>query len=159
MQIYRYPPKDSWNKLTVRPSADYSDKLPIVEEVMRNIRMRGDAAVREYTLKFDKAVVNQLQVTEQEFATGRESNQSPQLAEAIQIAAKISTISTNPRKFMQDGGNLSGSQMLAKKPADRTGRFVHSGWVRAALLDCPDAGLARTNSRMQGGSPLFAARS
>jgi histidinol dehydrogenase len=87
MQIYRYPPKESWNKLTIRATADYSDKLPVVEEVMQAIRMRGDAAVRDYTLKFDKAVINQLQVTEPELQQAEKAI-SPALVEAIHIAAK-----------------------------------------------------------------------
>ena len=87
MQIYRYPPKESWNKLTIRATADYNDKLPVVEKVMQDIRMRGDAAVREYTLKFDKAVINQLQVTETELQQAEKAI-SPALAGAIHIAAK-----------------------------------------------------------------------
>ena len=87
MQIYRYPPKESWNKLIIRATADYNDKLPVVEKVMHDIRMRGDAAVREYTLKFDKAVFNQLQVTELELQQAEKAI-SPALAGAINIAAK-----------------------------------------------------------------------
>ena len=87
MQIYRYPKKESWDSLVVRATADYSDKLPVVEEVMQNIRQRGDAAVREFTARFDKAQIEQLQVTEQELAQA-EKGIDPALADAIRTAAQ-----------------------------------------------------------------------
>ncbi len=87
MQIYRYPPKESWNELTVRATTDYSDKLPIVEEVMQNIRHRGDAALKEYTAKFDRAVIEQFQVSEQEILRA-ETEIDPSLAKAIRTAAE-----------------------------------------------------------------------
>ena len=86
MQIYRYPPKENWDTLTTRATADYSDKLPVVEEVMQNIRQRGDVAVREFTAKFDKAHIEQLQVTEEELVcAGKDID--PALAKAIRTAA------------------------------------------------------------------------
>ena len=86
MQTYRYPPKETWKVLTARATSDYSDKLPVVEEVMQGIRIRGDAAVREFTAKFDKANISTLEVSDQEL-TGAESKIDPQLALAIRTAA------------------------------------------------------------------------
>ena len=87
MQIYRYPQKETWNSLVVRATADYSDKLPVVEEVMQNIRQRGDAAVKEFTARFDHAQIEQLQVTEQELEQA-EKEIDPDLASAIRMAAE-----------------------------------------------------------------------
>ncbi len=87
MQIYRYPPKESWDKLITRATTDYSYKLPVVEEVMQNIRMRGDAAVREFTERFDKAIINKLQVSEREMHQA-EKEITPDLAHAIRTAAE-----------------------------------------------------------------------
>lgn len=86
MQIYRYPSKETWDALTARATADYSDKLPVVEEVMQDIRQRGDAAVRKFTTKFDKVHLEQLQVTEEELIQA-EKDINPALAEAIRTAA------------------------------------------------------------------------
>ncbi|MCL4483430.1 MAG: histidinol dehydrogenase [Bacteroidetes bacterium] len=87
MQIYRYPPKETWNTLTVRATADYSDKLTVVEEVMQNIRQRGDAAVKEFTARFDHAQIEQLQVTKLELEQA-EKGIDPALANAIRAAAQ-----------------------------------------------------------------------
>ncbi len=86
MQTYRYPPRESWDRLTARATADYSAKFPVVEEVMENIRTRGDAAVREFTAKFDKTELDQFQVSDLELAHAeREIDEN--LAIAIQTAA------------------------------------------------------------------------
>lgn len=86
MQIYRYPPKESWNNLVTRATADFSDKLSAVEEVMKNIRQNGDAAVREYTARFDRVEIDRFEVTEAEFLEAEKAT-DPELAEAIRTAA------------------------------------------------------------------------
>ena len=53
MQIYRYPLFNSWPEITRRPSADYSDKIDTVREVMSAILENGDEAIRDYTKRFD----------------------------------------------------------------------------------------------------------
>ncbi|MCK9638870.1 MAG: histidinol dehydrogenase [Prolixibacteraceae bacterium] len=92
MQTYRYPPKESWDQLTARATADYSAKLPVVEEVMQNIRTRGDAAVREFTAKFDKTLLDQFQVSDLELA-----HAETEIDEGLAIA--IRTAASNIRTF------------------------------------------------------------
>jgi histidinol dehydrogenase len=86
MQTYRYPPREKWESLVSRASADYSDKLPVVEEVMQNIKTWGDAALRDYTLKFDHANITEFQVTDSELKQA-EYGIDPTLATAIRTAA------------------------------------------------------------------------
>ncbi|RWO95760.1 histidinol dehydrogenase [Mesorhizobium sp.] len=53
-----------------RPSRDaVSDTAPVektVKEIIANVRTRGDAAVRDYSLAFDKADVTNFEITEEE---------------------------------------------------------------------------------------------
>lgn len=86
MKIYRYPPKDTWGALVARATAGFADKLPVVEEVMHNIRQRGDAAVREYTLRFDRVEPDACQVSLSELRQS-EKEIDPALADAIRTAA------------------------------------------------------------------------
>ena len=53
MQIFRYPLLNQWEQIVKRPLMDYSAKAEVVRDVMQNIREKGDAALREYTHKFD----------------------------------------------------------------------------------------------------------
>jgi histidinol dehydrogenase len=87
MQIYRYPPKETWTTLTARATADYSDKFTVVEEIMQNIRLYGDTAIKDYTAKFDRAFIDQIQVSEEELLLA-ENEISQALAQAIRTAAE-----------------------------------------------------------------------
>jgi len=86
MQIYLNPSRENWNQLTIRATSDYSEKLPVVEEVMQNIRLHGDAAIREYTTRFDRVSVEELLVSEAELQQA-ERELDPNLAQAIRTAA------------------------------------------------------------------------
>ena len=64
----------------------------IVAEIIQDVRRRGDEALLEYTRKFDKAELTNLQVTEEEFQEAL-SSFDPKLKEVLQRAA------TNISKF------------------------------------------------------------
>jgi histidinol dehydrogenase len=87
MQIYRYPLLNSWPEITRRPSADCSDKIETVREVMRKIREEGDAAIREYTNRFDHVDIADFKVTTAEIDKAVRKV-GPALKKAIGIATQ-----------------------------------------------------------------------
>jgi histidinol dehydrogenase len=66
MKIYRYPEREQWDEIVTRPRLDLTKLNETVSTVLADIRQRGDEAVREYELKFDKVALQDLAVTEQE---------------------------------------------------------------------------------------------
>lgn len=53
--------------LLMRPAISASDSITrTVAEILNNVKSNGDAALREYSAKFDKTEVKQLQVTQQQ---------------------------------------------------------------------------------------------
>ena len=66
MKIYRFPNKDLWGEIVSRPRLDLTKLNATVSSVLADVKQRGDAAVKEYEEKFDKAVLTSLAVTEQE---------------------------------------------------------------------------------------------
>ena len=66
MKIYKYPTKEQWAEITERPRLDFAKLNETVATVLADVRQRGDEAVKEYELKFDKAQLDQLAVTEKE---------------------------------------------------------------------------------------------
>ncbi|MDE6454354.1 MAG: histidinol dehydrogenase, partial [Dysosmobacter sp.] len=78
-----------------------------VDEVIQEVRARGDAALREYTRRFDGAELGDLRVTEAEFAAAREAV-DPGFLETLAEAAE------NIRRFHE--------------------RQRHNGFL---LADCP----------------------
>lgn len=85
MKIYRYPEKDLWGEITSRPRLNLQQLNETVSTVLADVKKRGDEAVKEYELKFDKAELASLAVTEQEMEEA-EKLVSKELNDAIVLA-------------------------------------------------------------------------
>ena len=85
MKIYRFPNKDLWGEIIARPRLDLTKLNATVSSVLADVKQRGDAAVKEYEEKFDKAVLTSLAVTEQEMDEA-EQLISDELKDAIILA-------------------------------------------------------------------------
>ena len=85
MKIYRFPKKEQWAEIVERPRLDLTKLNETVSAVLADIRQRGDEAVKEYELKFDKAALTGLAVTEQEMDEA-ETLVSNELRDAIILA-------------------------------------------------------------------------
>ena len=85
MKIYKYPKREQWSEITSRPRLDLTKLNETVSNVLADIRKRGDEAVREYELKFDKAELTDLAVTDAEMDEA-ESLVSNELRDAIILA-------------------------------------------------------------------------
>ena len=85
MKIYRYPEKDLWDEITSRPRLDLTKLNETVAQVLSDVRQRGDEAVKDYELKFDKATLENLTVSEQEMQEA-EQLVSSELKAAIELA-------------------------------------------------------------------------
>lgn len=66
MKIIKYPNKEDWSSILARPAFDNSSLLETVRGVLQDVCTRGDAAVKEYELKFDKVQLTSLQVSKEE---------------------------------------------------------------------------------------------
>jgi histidinol dehydrogenase len=85
MTTIKYPPKQDWAQLLARPAFDNSALTGTVQSVLSDIKTRGDEAVKEYELKFDKVELQNLQVSENELLEA--ANQvSQELKDAILLA-------------------------------------------------------------------------
>lgn len=80
-----------------RAEKDISDLLPLAQEVIQNVRERGDEAVVEYARKFDAKnfTADKLRATPEDFANARKAV-SPEVVEAIKLAHE------NIRRFHEE---------------------------------------------------------
>lgn len=85
MKIIEYPQHKDWKSLLSRPALDNSSLTETVTAVLDDIKSRGDAAVKEYELKFDKVKLDSLQVSEDEIAEA-ETLVADELKNAIRLA-------------------------------------------------------------------------
>lgn len=85
MNIIRHPQKEQWNGIIMRPHTDVSELNDTVARILKDVKTRGDEAVREYEKRFDHATLAALAVTEEEM-DGAEKAVPDGLKEAIAMA-------------------------------------------------------------------------
>lgn len=125
------------------PTVDVSGT---VSEIIANVRARGDAALIEYTEKFDKARLSSLRVTKEEIAEAMETV-GEEFLDVIRCAA------ANIRKFHErqvrnsfiindEDGIVCGQKVI---PLDRAGLYVPGGtaaYPSTVLMDSIPAKIA-----------------
>ncbi|MCB0630196.1 MAG: histidinol dehydrogenase [Saprospiraceae bacterium] len=87
MKTYSNPPKKEWDDILRRPTLDTSQLEATVAGVLKDIHSRGDAAVLDYSERFDKVRPAVLQVSAGEIAAA-ERVLPDHLKTAIQQAAR-----------------------------------------------------------------------
>jgi len=87
MQVIKYPSREDWATLLTRPAFDSTSLFGTVQEILDNVRIRGDKAVKEYTLQFDKVDIDAIEVTKDEIAEA-EKLISINLKQAIEMARR-----------------------------------------------------------------------
>ena len=125
------------------PTASVED---VVADIIRNVRENGDKALFEYTERFDKAKLSELQVSKAEINEARASIE-PEFIGILERAA------SNIRKFHQnqvrrsfiindENGILMGQKII---PVDRAGLYVPGGtaaYPSTVLMDSIPAKIA-----------------
>lgn len=91
MRTVKYPDRSTWQSLLTRPHIDTTSLNATVDNILNDIRERGDAAVRHYEELFDKAKLTSFAVTEAEIERANDLV-DPGLRRAIELAhANIKT--------------------------------------------------------------------
>ena len=86
MRQYVFPDTATLKRALQRPVLDQANLESTVKAVFDDVRTIGDQAVREYTLRFDKASLTNLRVSEEELR-GAGNKITEELKKAIQTAA------------------------------------------------------------------------
>ena len=85
METILYPRREEWKEIVERPHLDVSQLTATVRSVLDDIKARGDEAVREYELKFDRVQLESLAVSQAEMDEA-ETLVDDDLKAAIQLA-------------------------------------------------------------------------
>lgn len=149
MRRYQNPTEGEWKNLTKRPAGREVDDR-VVQQVIADVRARGDEALREYTRKFDGATLTRIVVSEEEMRSA--ASQVPEaLRSAMQLAARnIRTF--HEARLTRDVrlDTLPGVTCWTKTvPLQRVGLYIPGGsaplfstvlmlGIPAALAGCPE---------------------
>lgn len=128
MKVYVQPERTAWEKILQRPTLDNSQLETTVANVLQDIKERGDAAVLEYTEKFDKVRPESL------LATASEIEQAgklldPELKAAIQQAAQnIERFHASQRQEIQVVETMPGVNCWRKSVGiEKVGLYIPGG--------------------------------
>ena len=122
------PKRDKWEELLKRPTQTVQDIEGIVTEVFQEIQHKGDAAVAEYTKRFDGALLSDIKVNDEELDAAK-GLLSEELKQAIQLAKnniekfhsaqrteKVSVTTANGVECWQE-----------KRPIEKVGLYIPGG--------------------------------
>ena len=85
IQVFKEPTKKDWPSLLARPEYDATPLQAKVREILLAVKQRGDAAVTEYTLAFDKISISNFKLSAEKMEAA-EKALMPSLKTAIQLA-------------------------------------------------------------------------
>lgn len=128
MKVYRYPEEKEWAQLLKRPTKDAAQLNDTVSSVLREVRERGDEAVREFEERFDKVRLDTLAVSEAEMKEA-ETLVSPELKEALELAHRnIYTFHAAQRFESRKCEVANGITCWQKAiPIERVGLYIPGG--------------------------------
>lgn len=87
LKLIKYPKRSEWHDLLKRPMMETASLEASVSAILKEVKENGDEAVRRFTTIFDKVVIENLEVSDNEIEKAIIET-SPELKEAIQTAAK-----------------------------------------------------------------------
>lgn len=64
--IFKYPEQNTWETLLERPALEKKDLRNTVQEIFLKVNQNGDAALKEFALKFDQVRIDNLLVSTEE---------------------------------------------------------------------------------------------
>ena len=91
MKIIKYPDKEMWKELLKRPTIDISSLEKIVQNILNDVKINGDNAIRKFTWQFDGIDLIDYKVLEEEIKSAKDKI-STDLKVAIQLSIKNITL-------------------------------------------------------------------
>lgn len=135
-------------QLLMRPAISASESITrTVNDILDNVKARGDDALREYSAKFDKTTVTALKVSAEEIAAASK-RLSDDLKQGMAVAVKnIETFHTAQKLPPVDVETQPRALPAGNAPGG-FGWFIYSRRLCSALLDGINAGNSGTNCRL-----------
>lgn len=143
----------SLGNLCRRKAIRFDSVLPIVQDVLREVKARGDEAVREFTEKFDNVSLSSLTVTQKEIELARKripQNAQSAFRKAARNIEKFHKSQTTKRKTAE---TMIGVRCFAEaRPIEKVGLYIPGGTaplpstvlmlaIPAKLADCKEIAL------------------
>jgi len=172
IEVIRYPRPEEWKNLLERPVMDLSVIEERVQPIMEKVKNEGDAAIKEFSQKFDKVTLENFKVEQEELDTAKQSV-SRELRNAILYAkTNIEKFHVLQKELVKKVEILEGVTCWRKSiPIQKVGLYIPGGTaplfstvlmlaVPAVLAECPEIVLCTPPNKEGKVHPaiLFAAK-
>lgn len=144
--------KNILNDLLKRSPNNYGNYIDSVNEILENVKNKGDEAVFDYTLKFDKADINSknIVVTKEEIDEAYNSLENPEVVDIIRKAIKnIKEYHEKQRQYSWFDSKPDGTMLGQKVTAlEKVGVYVPGGkaaYPSSVLMNVIPAKVAGVN--------------
>lgn len=123
-----YSSNKNWDKILARPVVDYSKLARKVAAVLKDVKKKGDSAVRKYSEKFDNVRLKQLAVSMQELEDA-ENKVTTALKSALRIAkGNIEKFHLAQREELKVVETMPGVRCWRKSvPIETVGLYIPGG--------------------------------
>ncbi len=123
-----YPLRKNWPLLTQRPAKSVLVLEKTVKKVFTDVQKNGDAALKKYTLQFDKVNVSSIKISATELASAK-NKLSPELKKAIQLAKNnIETFHASQKEKVKIIETVKGVKCWRENRAiDKVGIYIPGG--------------------------------
>jgi len=128
MKKYTNPNQSEWPEILARPTQSFEELEPVVADVFRHVKERGDIAIREYTQKFDKSDLDDFEVSKKEINDAI-TKVAVELQEAIRLAkSNIEKFHGAQKTGKIDLETMPGVQCWQeKRPIQKVGLYIPGG--------------------------------
>ncbi len=128
MKLIENPNREDWVQLLKRPTKTVGDIEATVNQVFSDVIARGDTAIKEYTLKFDKVQLDTILVSDEEIKEAV-NNVSEDLKKAIQLAkSNIETFHAAQQTEKVFLNTMAGVECWQeKRPIQKVGLYIPGG--------------------------------
>lgn len=124
IKIYK---KQDLNEIFTRQTEENVQVEQIVSDIIKNVRINGDDALKEYSLKFDKIKIENFRVTEEEMIEAEnlvDSEYKEMLKRATENIKEFHKRQLRAGFTIKDGGKTVGQKVI---PLKRVGIYVPGG--------------------------------
>ncbi len=85
MEAFKYPNKKEWQTLCERPAFEQESLNSLVNDILKDVKINKDSALKKYSEKFDKVILDNIEVSKTEIETAN-SQINQDLKDAINLA-------------------------------------------------------------------------
>lgn len=128
MKVVLQPDRSLWPALLQRPVFEIASLQQTIEAILSNVQQQGDAALKAYTLQFDRVAIDQLEVQPDEFAFAEQTLPGNLKKAILQAKENIRKFHASQQEAPQRITTMPGVTCWRKSvPIDRVGFYVPGG--------------------------------